>query len=252
MDSTPRAVRTVEVTPLSAREEGLNVIRAAAVIVIAAWIYIANTGPGASGTGGAGPRAAGTGEAPTGVGAPAGDPGSVAAGAAGRDLMPYQKLFASLDAAGQRRFRELREGLLEAENARGASGRWPAAEELARQGVPPFAPGPLEARGRYAWKLVREGLVINYLGLPEAGGRGRPAWLLWIQEPDPLAPADPAPDDETHHRLPDGKVLHVSIWTRAATAAEMADAMSAGNAVRPVPVPPNEGWTQLVAGGAAR
>ena len=50
------AVRTVEIAPPSARAETWNVLRAAALIVLATWIYIADTAaPAGSGAGGAAP-----------------------------------------------------------------------------------------------------------------------------------------------------------------------------------------------------
>jgi hypothetical protein len=241
MDGPGEPVRTVEVRPLSAREEGVNVIRAAAAIVFAAWVYVASSGDSV-------PSAADPGSP-----AEAGSAGTASPSAAdGRSfLLPWQRLFSSLDGTGQRAFRELREGLVEAENARGTTGRWPEATELARLGVPPFAPAPGAApggSGSYAWTLRRSGLAVNYVGMPEAGAGGRPPdYLLLILEPDPLAPSDPTPDDETHHRLPGGKVLHVSVWTRTAGTAPRGE-----DPGRVFAMPQNEGWIQLLAGSSAR
>jgi hypothetical protein len=58
-----------------------------------------------------------------------------------------------------------------------------------------------------------------------------------VQEPDPLTSTDTAPNDEEHHRLPDGTVLHVSIWMHRF-----------GGQMKPefFARPENAGWTQLL------
>jgi hypothetical protein len=66
-----------------------------------------------------------------------------------------------------------------------------------------------------------------------------PAWLLLVQEPDRGAPPDPSAEDEEHHRLGDGAMLHVSIWVHP-DGAELPQ--------RFVSLPQVEGWTQLRAG----
>jgi hypothetical protein len=268
--ASPPAVRTVEIGPPSARAETWNVLRVATLIVLATWIYLADTaapGRGAAGTGdGAGAAAA------AGPGTAAGGTGT----ARERDLMPFQRLFGSLGGEDQRMFRELQEGLLEAENARSATGRWPAPAALAEQGIPPFAAaagvagaaggakipagampgdaggarlrgGGAAARRLYRWELRREGLVVNYLGVP-ADGRD-PAFLLLVQEPDPRVPPAAAAGqavDEVHHRLADGTLLHVSTWMRAA--APPAAASGAGDLPGVIVEPFARGWTQLLAG----
>jgi hypothetical protein len=247
------AVRTVEIARPSARAETWNVLRVAALIVLATWIYIADSG--ATGRG-ATAAAAGGAATPTATGAAAADGALGTAGSAGgpvareRDLMPWQRLFRSLGGPDQRLFRELQEGLLEAENARSASGHWPAPAALAAQGIPPFAGS---GRRRYRWELRQEGLVVNYLGLP-ADGRD-PSFLLLVQEPDPrLPPAVAAgqPADEMHHRLADGTLLHVSTWMRAGpprtAASRGADAADAGRGA--IAEPFARGWTQLLSGAA--
>ena len=204
------ALRTVEIAPPSARAETWNMLRAAALIVLATWIYIADTAaPAGSGTralSGTGEAGATAGDGPAaggatttaGPGAAAGTVSAETAGrpagtrdgggaAEGRDLMPYQRLFRTLDGDDQRLFRELQEGLLEAENARSSTRRWPAPAALAAQGIPPFA----DAAGRggrrsYHWQLRQEGPIVNYLGAP--ADRRDPALLLLVQEPDPQAP----------------------------------------------------------------
>ena len=72
----------------------------------------------------------------------------------------------------------------------------------------------------------------------------QPAWVLVILEPEPGAPADPAPNDETHHRLPDGTTLHVSIWSMPE-----AKRRSGFAALR---LPQNEGWTNWLVGPNAQ
>ncbi|HEY8019930.1 MAG TPA: hypothetical protein VIH93_02445 [Thermoanaerobaculia bacterium] len=220
------AIRQVDVLPPSVGAETANVLRLAVVIVAIGWIYLANTAAG--GAAGAGPSTPGA-------------PGA-------RDLMPYQTLFRDLPPGEQRTFRALQEGLLEAEVARSSAGRWPPAAALAAQGIPPFAPDPTAKGPAYAWTLAQQGTMVNYLGLPRgsrAGGEvpgGAPAWLLSIQEPEPGAPPDRSPADEQHHRLADGTVLHVSIWSH-----RDGSRVAAGL----VPLPHADGWTQLLAGTPA-
>jgi hypothetical protein len=270
------AVRTVEIVPPSARAETWNVLRAAALIVLATWIYIADTAaPAGSGAAGATASAA--------------TPGwRTVSGAGGRgdgetrDLMPYQRLFRGLGGDDQRLFRELQEGLLEAENVRSSTRRWPAPGTLAALGIPPFA----DAAGRggrrlYRWQLRQEGPIVNYLGLP--ADRRDPPFLLLVQEPDPGAPgegslpggqaggAGPAQraraivgvagaaaaqaTDEVHHRLADGTLLHVSVWLREAPAAGGSGAVGPsavaddpGRDPGVIAVPYARGWTQVLVG----
>ena len=129
------------------------------------------------------------------------------------------------------------EGLLEAEARRSADGRWPDASALARDGIPPFAIDPTDKAGPYDWRLIVNGAIVNYLGLPRSATA--PPWLLLIQEPEPGAPPDPAREDEEHHRLLNGDMLHVSTWVRA-------DARISQGTIR---APQAEGWTQLYAVG---
>lgn len=199
----------MEIRPPSARREAANVLRMAAVILVATWVYLANT---------AAPRA--------GL-------------AAGEGLIAYQKLFRNLAPSEQRMFRALHEGLLEAENVRSASGAWPRPGDLAGQGIPPFAADPIASREKYAWTVHQEGNLVNYLGLPAAPHV--PAFLLSIQEPTPGAPIDRAPNDEQHHRLANGDVLHVAVWMHT-EGAKLADALCRQ--------PESTGWTQLLAGSS--
>lgn len=148
-------------------------------------------------------------------------------------LLPFQKLVADAPANDQRMFRELQEGLLEAERLRGSTGAWPSPAALAEAGIPPLAADPTAKGPAYRWMLTRRGAFVNYRGTPAASGA--PTWLLLVQEPLPGTLPDMAPEDEEHHRLRDGTMLHVSIWTHAD-----------GERLSPalVQVPQAEGWTQ--------
>jgi hypothetical protein len=77
---------------------------------------------------------------------------------------------------------------------------------------------------------------VNYFGVPMSAGS--PAWLVVVQEPDPRGPPDVFQDDQEHHRLIDGTILHVSVWQHPDGARQ---------SFRPVPLPQGEGWTQLYA-----
>jgi hypothetical protein len=272
------AARTVEIAPPSARAETWNVLRAAALIVLATWIYIADTAaPAGSGAAGATASAATPDwRAVSGAGG-RGDGGR--GDGETRDLMPYQRLFRGLGGDDQRLFRELQEGLLEAENVRSSTRRWPAPGMLAARGIPPFA----DAAGRggrrlYRWQLRQEGPIVNYLGL--AADRRDPPFLLLVQEPDPGAPAEGSlprgqaggagpgqgaraiagvagaqATDEVHHRLADGTLLHVSVWLREAPAAGGSGAASPsvvaddpGRDPGVIAVPYARGWTQVLVG----
>ena len=156
-------------------------------------------------------------------------------------LLPYQRLVRDAPPAEQRIFRELQEGLLEAERIRAATGGWPDVAALTAEGIPPFVPDPTR-KMEYTWTSVRQDWAINYLGVP--ADPSSPAWVLVILEPEPGAPADPAPNDETHHRLPDGTTLHVSIWNLPEEKRRSGFA-----ALR---LPQNEGWTNLLVGSNAQ
>jgi hypothetical protein len=124
---------------------------------------------------------------------------------------PFERRFQDLASEDQRIFRSIQEGVVEAERVRSSSGRWPSADALARAGVPPFAPDPLD-RARYAWQSVDAPQKASYLGVPAAGS-GRACFFALIVEPDPGTPADPlAREDEIHHRLGDGTMIHVTVW----------------------------------------
>ena len=193
-----------EVQPLSARAELLMLVRAAMAIVAGVFIYVATTVGG-----GASPSA--------------------------RNLMPFQKLIADRPFDEQRMFRELQEGLLEAEGLRSTENAWPTTSALADAGIPPFAADPTRRRA-YDWRLNRNGTLVNYLGIPKDGDG--PAWLIVVLEPEPGVPPDQPFEDQEHHRLLNGAMLHVATWTHANGRA-VAD--------RIVRMPQTEGWIQLYA-----
>jgi hypothetical protein len=204
--TTPSA-RAVPVQVLSARDELLTLLRVAMAITVAVWMYVAS----AASFGGAG-----TGR---------------------KNLLPFQRVIAERPPIEQRMFRELQEGLIEAERARADTGAWPAPEALAADAIPPFAEDPTQ-RVRHEWTLTRSGAFVNYLGIPrEDDSQG---WLLLVQEPEPGIPPDQTFEDEEHHRLATGEMLHVSTWVHAN-----------GRALprHLVRMPQAEGWTQLYAVG---
>ena len=94
-----------------------------------------------------------------------------------------------------------------------------------------------------ALRSVREGILVNYLGLPAAPKE--PAYLILVQEPTPGALPDRAPSDEEHHRLANGDVLHVSVWKHdnSGKGGKLSEAL--------VGLPEADGWTQLLAGSSS-
>ena len=139
-----------------------------------------------------------------------------------RSLLPYQALASTLPEADRRQFLALRDALLAAEAERARTSRWPDVPSLTLPGTD------------YRWTRFDRGLVSNYLGLPSDPSKA--AWLLEIQEPEPGTAADPAPNDDEHHRLPDGTTLHVYIWTH-----RFGGQLPAGL----VSQPQNSGWIEL-------
>lgn len=204
-------IRDVEITALTPRAELLAVLRVAAIVVVLVGAYLF---------------------------APAATGGGDTASPATKNLLPYQSLIQGHDAADQKMFRSLQVALLEAQNLRAADGRWPDVTAMAEQGIDPFAFDPTNRGARHSWQTLRNGLITNYLGIPDQ--EGAPAWLLVVQEPDPSAPPEAYTDDEEHARLLDGTLLHVGIW-RHANGARLTPA-----AVR---LPQAEGWSQVFAVG---
>ena len=109
-------------------------------------------------------------------------------------------------------------------------------DSLAADGIPPFAPDPTAKTATYRWTLLRTGAIVNYLGIPDR--EGPPAWLVLVQEPQPGIPPDQTFEDEEHHRLLDGTMLHVSTWAHA-------DGIKVPS--RLTTIPQAEGWTQIYA-----
>jgi hypothetical protein len=197
--------RTVEIRPPSLREETTIVVRLAVVILAIVGFYLANTAWSVDGK-------------------PARTNG----------LLPYQTLVSEAASPAQLMFRELQEGLLEAERVRSVTGGWPSPDALAEQGIPPFVKDPTAKGPSYRWIVTRRGAFINYRGIPSV--TGAPAWLLLVQEPLPDSLPDPSPEDEEHHRLAGGMMLHVSVWTHA-DGTELSPAL--------IQLPQNEGWIQF-------
>jgi hypothetical protein len=210
--SPPGSARRSSVEALSARAELGAVLRVGMAIVIGVWMYVAVT--------------AGVSREPA---------------SGRRNFLPFQALVQDRAPAEQRMFRELQEGLLESEARRSANGTWPDVAALMGDGIPPFAPDPTVKGPRLAWDLIQSGPSVNYLGRPAQAGA--PGWLVLVQEPDPGVPPDQSFEDEEHHRLATGAMLHVSIWIHAE-----------GSRVtkRIIRAPQAEGWTELFAVGPAR
>ena len=208
----PGYVRDVEIIALSPRTELLAITRLALALVFGVWLYLANR--------------------PTTIG------GASAGSQQAKNLLPFQALIADRSAAEQKMFRALQVAFIEAQNVRTASRVWPDVTAMAADGIDPFALDPTNRGPQYTWRLLRNGLSTNYLGVSSA--TGAPAWLLLVQEPDPAFPPERYQDDEEHAQLLDGTVLHVSIWQHA---------NGSRVPVQAVRVPQAEGWTQLFAVG---
>ncbi|MBX7112819.1 MAG: hypothetical protein K1X64_00695 [Myxococcaceae bacterium] len=154
------------------------------------------------------------------------------------ERLPYQQHFSVLDGAEQRRFLELREGILEIENIRGREGRWPSVEFLRAQALPPVVSGLPDAPP-LKWQLREYGDYVNYTAFPESGA-GQQWLILFIEPPKGLLKTPhepPAPLDEEHHTLSDGTALHVTVWRKDA---------SSGEPQVVVPTPAMENFTQLL------
>ena len=156
--------------------------------------------------------------------------------AAGASLTPFQMLVRDLVGPEQLMFGRLQQAVSEAEAVRAQTGRWPEPATLG--GLPALLPTGDDSTPSpaYRWTRAQEGVVVNYLAVPSDDDAAA-AWLLRIQEPDPNTPLDVAPNDEVHHRLPDGTVLHVTIWTH-----RFGGRVSPAFALQPELT----GWTQLL------
>jgi hypothetical protein len=188
------------------QDELTNVVRGGAMVVIAVWVYLAATlGNGTD---------------------------------VRRSLLPFQTLVQNRPAAEQQMFLELQEGLIEAEGLRSTTGAWPSVDSLITSGIPPFAPDPTAKTAVYRWTLIHAGAYVNYLGVPDRAEV--PAWVVLVQEPEAGVPPDQAFEDEEHHRLLDGTMLHVSTWSHV-------NGLTVP--VRLTTIPQAEGWTQIYAVG---
>jgi hypothetical protein len=150
-------------------------------------------------------------------------------------LLPFQMLARDLVSSDQAIFTTLKQCLLDAEAARASAGRWPDAAALVS--LPRNTAGADSGSSEgFTWRAQTQGVITHYVGLP-AQDVSAPAWMIAIREPEPGVPTDTAPNDEEHHRLPDGTVLHVSIWTHRF-----------GGQVDPkfVAQPEAAGWTQVL------
>jgi hypothetical protein len=154
-------------------------------------------------------------------------------GRAQQDLLPYQFLASSLPESEQQVFRAIREAIAPMETARFEMKRWLDPASLSARGAAIFTP-PAEGGTARAWQKFDQGTTVNYLGLPpdQAGA----AWLLTITEPEPGSVPDNAPNDDEHHRLPDGTVLHIYVWTHRF-----------GSEIKPAFIrqPETQGWIQI-------
>ena len=110
----------------------------------------------------------------------------------------------------QAMFDVLKQVLADAEEIRASTARWPDAPALSR--LPKTTPGGGGGAAAYTWQVQNQGVITHYVGVP-AQDASAPAWMIAIKEPEPGVPTDTAPNDEEHNRLPDGTVLHVSVWT---------------------------------------
>ena len=81
----------------------------------------------------------------------------------------------------------------------------------------------------FEWTRLEEGVYVNYLGVP--ADAGRPRWLVLILK----GPSEPHVNDGEHQTLPDGTVLHVSVWSQPNTGPLPSVA---------VPFPEVDGWTK--------
>jgi len=161
-------------------------------------------------------------------------------------LAPFQQRFADLPGPLQRDFRELREGYEEAARARSKGGAWPEPEQLAAEGVPPFARDGVDGRLR-AWRIVHDGRVALYSGETRADGKARPNLLLRVIESAPADFESRDPNtrvDEEHRRLADGTLVYVTTWYRDPAAGPVAG----DGSLRPE----MSGWTQMVGRAAER
>ena len=130
-----------------------------------------------------------------------------------RHLLPFQTLIRTVRRSSSGCFASCRKGCSKPRRAR-RRGAWPPVAALAADGIPPFAPDPT-AKGGPLRLAPADERHVRQLSRHARSGRTRPAWLVLVQEPEPGVPPDPAFEDEEHHRLLDGTMLHVSTWVRS-------------------------------------
>lgn len=205
-------LRTIDVASPSSREESIQVLRALFLIAFLSTLVVAIQ------------RGQSTDE-PT--------------AAQDAKAFPFVRRFADLPAADQRIFTALREGIGEAERRRVRSGKWPDVEDLAAEGIPPFAPDPID-RDAMTWVMRSNGRTANYVGVPREGLK-RATFVVILTEPDGSGPAVPTevPPDEVHHRLDDGMLLHVAVFVGDALPPPAGVALTMSFA---------DGWFQALAG----
>jgi hypothetical protein len=129
-------------------------------------------------------------------------------------LLPYQTLFRDLPSSEQRVLRNMQEGVVEAVVRRDGDGAWPSPQQLADDGVPPFAADPLD-HAKLQWSEQRQPLAVDYVGVPSAAAEA-PLFLIAVREPEPGGSEQPQPGviDEEHRALANGALVHVTFWKR--------------------------------------
>lgn len=128
----------------------------------------------------------------------------------------WQRPVSELTATQQKFFGALREQLRKAESERSKNKTWPAATGVFPEG----------------FTLAQQGIYVNYSGESE-GLR----WLVLFIEPDPRFGAEKVPEDDEHHVLSDGTMIHVTVWTQP---------ISEPRPERVTAFPAAEGWVERV------
>lgn len=212
MPSPAGTLRTIDISSPSSRDETIHVLRALFLIAFFATLVVAVQ-----------------------RGARAAEPTA----AQDAKAFPFVRRFADLPAVDQRVFTSLREGIGEAERRRSSTGKWPDVETLAADGIPPFAPDPIDRDG-LVWAMRSEKQVVNYVGAPRDGAK-RTTFVVVLTEPDGSGPAVPSetPADEVHHRLDNGMLLHVAVF--------VGDGLPPPAGVAPT-MSFSDGWLQALAG----
>lgn len=141
---------------------------------------------------------------------------------------------ADLPPEDRQSYEALRRSVDRVEAIRASAGSWPSIRVLGERGVAPFARD--DAGPYYDWSFLKAEDRVSYAGRP-AVNRGSDLMLV-VQEPkDPLAHPSGAPRDPSHRMLPDGSVIHVSIWMRP----HRDDPITAGVLERPAEL----GWREV-------